>query len=344
MTPSRLIRRAASAHVLHRVRRPGSVAALALALLLSACAGPPVTQQAFDAHQARFAVAQPHLQQMVARPDGGRLAVREFNPGQRGRSPTLVLMHGFPDNQHLYDALIPLLAQRHHVVSFDFLGWGGSDKPATAVYDVASQRADLDAVVAHLALQQVVPVLHDMSGPVGIDWVLDNPQRSRALVLLNTYYNASPALQAPPAIEVFASKGWLRDLRVWGAGRAAGVFQSGVQSQMSDFFADEAARAAWVPVLAHGAPAIRPAFFSATSVLWQEIAARDGRRAQMQQSPVPVLVAFGRHDPYLNPQVAQALADQFTGARVSLLDAGHYVQLDRPAELASLIDQLLAKP
>jgi haloalkane dehalogenase len=344
MTPSRTIRRAASAHVLRHLRRPGSVAALALALLLSACAGPPVTQQAFDAHQARFTQAQPHLQQLVARPDGGRLAVREFNPGQRGRTPTLVLMHGFPDNQHLYDALIPLLAQRHHVVSFDFLGWGGSDKPARTVYDVASQRADLDAVVAHLALQQVVPVLHDMSGPVGIDWVLDNPQRNRALVLLNTYYNASPALQAPPAIEAFASKGWLRDLRVWGAGRAAGVFQSGVQSQMSDFFADEAARAAWVPVLAHGAPAIRPAFFSATSVLWQEIAAREGRRLQMQQSPVPVLVAFGRHDPYLNPQVAQALADQFARAGVSLLDAGHYVQLDRPAELAALIDQLLATP
>lgn len=344
MTPSRPIRHAASAHVPQRRRRPGSAAALALALLLSACAGPPVTQQAFDAHQARFAQAQPHLQQRVARPDGSQLAVREFNPGQRGRTPTLVLMHGFPDNQHLYDALIPLLAQRHHVVSFDFLGWGGSDKPPTAVYDVASQRADLDAVVAHFALQQVVPVLHDMSGPVGIDWVLDNPQRSRALVLLNTYYNASPALQAPPAIEVFASKGWLRDLRVWGASRAGDVFQSGVQSQMSDFFADEAARAAWVPVLAHGAPAIRPAFFSATSVLWQEIAARDGRRAQMQQSPVPVLVAFGRHDPYLNPHVARALADQFARAQIRLLDAGHYVQLDRPAELAALIDQLLATP
>jgi pimeloyl-ACP methyl ester carboxylesterase len=320
------------------------VAALVLALLLSACASPAVTQAAFDAHQSRFSAAQPHVQHRVGRPDGGQLAVREFNPGLRGRSPTLVLMHGFPDNQHLYDALIPLLARSHHVLSFDFLGWGASDKPATALYDVASQRTDLDAVTAHFGLQQVVPVLHDMSGPVGIDWVLDNPQRSRALVLLNTYYNPSPTLQAPPAIEVFASKGWLRDLRVWGAGRAAGVFQSGVESQMSAFFADDAARATWVPVLAHGAPAIRPAFFSATSVLWREIQARAGRSAQMRQSPVPVLVAFGQHDPYLNPKVAQALADQFARARVELLDAGHYVQLDRPAELAAAIERMLAAP
>lgn len=349
MHTTRTIQRTPKAHDSQPVRQPGwrrtaSLATVALALLLGACAGPPVTQAAFDAHQARFTETQAHVQHSVSRADGGKLAVREFNPGLRGRTPTLVLMHGFPDNQHLYDALIPLLAQNRHVVSFDFLGWGASDKPATALYDVASQRADLDAVVAHFSVQQVVPVVHDMSGQVGIDWVLDNPQRTRALVLLNTYYNASPTLQAPPAIEVFASKGWLRDLRVWGASRAAGVFQAGVQSQMSDFFADDAARAAWVPVLAHGAPAIRPAFFSATSVLWQEIQARDGRGAQLRQSPVPVLVAFGQRDPYLNPQVAQALADQFAQARVELLDAGHYVQLDRPAELAGAIDRLLAKP
>lgn len=322
-------------------RWPGRLALLAAVLLVAACSATPVTQAAFDAHQARFSEAQPHMQHRVPRPGGGQIAVREFNPALRGQAPSLVLMHGFPDNQHLYDALIPLLARRHHVVSFDFLGWGASDKPAGAVYDVASQRADLDAVVAHLALQQVVPVAHDLSGQVGIDWVLDHPQRSRALVLLNTYYASSPTLRAPPAIATFAATGWWRDLRVWGAGRAAGVFQSGVESQMAEFFADDAARARWVPVLAHGAPAIRPAFFSATSVLWQEIDARAGRVQQMRQSTVPVLVAFGQHDPYLNPGVARALASQFGNARLRLLEAGHYVQLDRPAEVAAAIDALL---
>ena len=333
-----------------RTGRPRRVlAGLALsALLLStaACTGLPATQAAFDAHQTAFtqAQAQPHLQHTVTRADGGRLAAREFNAGQRGQGATLVLMHGFPDNQHLYDALIPLLARHHHVVSFDFLGWGASEKPPAALYDVASQRADLDAVVAHFGLQQVVPVVHDMSGPVGIDWVLDNPQRSRALVLLNTYYHQTPTLQAPPAIATFASTGWFRDLRVWGASRAAGVFQSGVQSQMSEFFSDDAARERWVPVLAHGAPAIRPAFFSATSQLWQEIDARAARLPQMKQSPVPVLVLFGKSDPYLNPGVAQALAGQFGQARLQLVDAGHYVQLDRPAELATAIQSLLGTP
>jgi pimeloyl-ACP methyl ester carboxylesterase len=37
-----------------------------------------------------------------------------------------VLLHGFPDDLHLYDRLVPELAGRR-VVSFDFLGWGASE-------------------------------------------------------------------------------------------------------------------------------------------------------------------------------------------------------------------------
>src|SRR5689334_22552558 len=47
---------------------------------------------------------------------------------QAGAGPTIVLMHGYPDNHHLYDRLVPHLRGRH-VVVFDFLGWGESDKP-----------------------------------------------------------------------------------------------------------------------------------------------------------------------------------------------------------------------
>jgi len=48
-----------------------------------------------------------------------RLYAREY-PGE---GPAIVLMHGFPDNLHLYDRLVPHLSGRR-VVAFDFLGWG----------------------------------------------------------------------------------------------------------------------------------------------------------------------------------------------------------------------------
>jgi pimeloyl-ACP methyl ester carboxylesterase len=105
-----------------------------------------------------------------------------------GEGPTMVLMHGFPDNVHLYDRLVPLLSPSRRVVTFDFLGWGNSDKPASYPYTAANQVGDLDAVIEQLKLDQVVLVAHDASGPPAIDWALGHPDRVAALVLLNTYY------------------------------------------------------------------------------------------------------------------------------------------------------------
>ena len=87
-------------------------------------------------------------------------------------------MHGFPDDQHLYDRTLPFLAG-HRVVTFDFLGWGESDKPAGYPYTAHNQTADLDSVITQLGLDEVVLVAHDASGPPAIDWALAHPSGSR---------------------------------------------------------------------------------------------------------------------------------------------------------------------
>ena len=42
----------------------------------------------------------------------------------QGSERAIILMHGFPDNLHLYDRAVPLLAEGRRVVMFGFLGWG----------------------------------------------------------------------------------------------------------------------------------------------------------------------------------------------------------------------------
>jgi haloalkane dehalogenase len=106
-----------------------------------------------------------------------------------GSGVPVVLMHGFPDNTHLYDRLLPYLIGRRPVVCFDFLGWGRSDKPPGYLYTAANQVGDLDAVIGavdeHLGAGERVLVAHDASGPPAIDWALGNPGRVSTLVLLN---------------------------------------------------------------------------------------------------------------------------------------------------------------
>jgi len=64
-----------------------------------------------------------------------------------GDAPAIVLMHGFPDDKHLYDRLLAHLLGHRRVVTFDFLGWGESDKPSGYPYTATHQTGDLDARV-----------------------------------------------------------------------------------------------------------------------------------------------------------------------------------------------------
>ena len=139
-------------------------------------------------------------QETLVQRDQHRIYVRDHP----GAEPTIVVMHGFPDNLHLYDRLLPHLSPPRRVVAFDFLGWGNSDKPPGYPYTTDNQVGDLDAIITQLKLGPVVLVAHDASGPPAIDWALAHPERVEGLVLLNTYYCEMPTLRPPEAIWLFS--------------------------------------------------------------------------------------------------------------------------------------------
>src|SRR5271170_8267799 len=120
----------------------------------------------------------------ISRGDG-RLYAQDYP----GAGPAFVLMHGFPDNLHIYDELIPhLTASGRRVVTFDFLGFGASDKPSGAAYSFKQQMGDLEAVVEGLGLEKIVPVAHDSSGIASINYTLAHPEGVDSVIMLNSAY------------------------------------------------------------------------------------------------------------------------------------------------------------
>lgn len=314
--------------------------ALSAAIILSACASAPSTQPIYDAHVAKFNTSYPNVERNLKRKDGHSINAREFGLANKGFKPSIVMLHGFPDNQHLYDLLVAQLASNNHVVTFDFLGWGKSEKPANHAYNVASQRLDLETVVGALNLTNINLVLHDLSGQSGIDWALDNEAKTSTLTLLNTYYSSMSTLVAPEAIEFYASKSILRDVAVWGATKVEARFQGGVNDQISKFFSNAAVRDQFVPIITNSAGSIRPAFFSATSYLWAEVEARNKVLPRLKAFGKPVHVIFGADDPYLNPGVAKEFQSLFKAASLQLIPkAGHYVQLDNASAVAQAMEK-----
>lgn len=113
-----------------------------------------------------------YTEHRIAR-DRGSVYVRDFP----GSGPAFVLLHGFPDNAHIYDDLIPhLVAAGRRVVALDFLGFGASDKPEGAQYSFVQQLGDVEAVADALKLETVIPVGHDAGGPAAVNFALKHPR------------------------------------------------------------------------------------------------------------------------------------------------------------------------
>jgi haloalkane dehalogenase len=249
----------------------------------------------------------------------------------------LMLLHGFPDNLHLYDRLVPYLRPQRQVVTFDFLGWGASDKPAGYPYTAANQTGDLDAVVDQLGLDRMVLVAHDASGPPAIDWALAHPERTAALVLLNTYYHWTPRLRRPPAIALYSTP-VLRTLARSVVRIAPALDRRLYAWQVGRFIRDDDVRRELVPAFYEWFRPARPAFWRLNDDLLGTVWSRRRMVPQLRRFTRPVRIVFGAADPYLNADVARRFHALFPRSELFLLPtARHYVQVDEPEQVARLI-------
>lgn len=95
--------------------------------------------------------------------------------------PTVVLLHGWPDSHHMWDGVVPLLADRFHVVTVDNRGHGRSSNPKS-YRDFALQELadDYLAVFDAVSPDQPVHVLaHDWGSVAMWELACDNEAQCR---------------------------------------------------------------------------------------------------------------------------------------------------------------------
>jgi haloalkane dehalogenase len=254
-----------------------------------------------------------------------------------GEGPAVMLLHGFPDNLHLYDKVYPLLAGKRRVIAFDFLGWGTSDKPLPGEfeYTMAANQAQIKAVLTALNPGPVTLVLHDASGIPGLDLAIDEPAFVNRVVLLNTFYGLGPTQTPPTAINIYANPALQAVENALNNDPAA--FEAIYRYQIG-LFLSGADKKEDVNRLWSQFPETLPAFTALNDVLFSEVAAHTRGFARLGSLQMPVLIVFGALDVNLTVGVAKDLAARIPGSDLVIVDtANHFIQLDAPDVVAEQI-------
>lgn len=269
-----------------------------------------------------------------------RLAVREY--GQPA-APTVLLVHGYPDNQSVWDAVVTRLAGRFHVVTYDVRGAGASTVPrGAASYRLARLAADLLAVAD--ATSQHAPVHlvgHDWGSTQAWELVTDPSATGRI---------ASFTTISGPCLEHFQHqmRQWLRHRRDWPrAGRQLarswyiGVFLLPSLAELgwrSGLFGWSLVRSERLPV--------RPSPADGVHGLALYRANMRGRPGppRNRRTELPVQVVVPAWDRYIGPDLLADLERWAPRLIRRDLDAGHWVQHSHPDLLARWITEFAGLP
>jgi pimeloyl-ACP methyl ester carboxylesterase len=91
-----------------------------------------------------------------------------FTRDRAGQDAPLLLLHGYPSSSYDWRHVCELLAHRR-ITSFDFLGFGLSDKPREHVYSLHAHADTVEAIAERYEAEPVVLVAHDMGTSVATE-------------------------------------------------------------------------------------------------------------------------------------------------------------------------------
>lgn len=103
-----------------------------------------------------------------------------------GSGEPVVMLHGNPTWSFFFRRLITDVSQTHRAIAPDHIGCGLSDKPREYDYTLRTHVANFAALMDHLELTDVTLVMHDWGGAIGCAWAVENPDRVKRIVVMNT--------------------------------------------------------------------------------------------------------------------------------------------------------------
>ncbi len=246
----------------------------------------------------------------------------------------VLLLHGEPSWSYLYRKMIPPLAAAGlRAVAPDLIGFGKSDKPAAkSDYSYAGHVAWLRSFITALDLRGIALFCQDWGSLIGLRVAAENPERFARIVLGNGGMPTGDE-EFPRAFLIW------RAFARWSPWFPIGrIVQAGTVSELSS--AEMAAYDAPFPTARYKAGA--RAFPTLVPTEPDNVASDANRRAweSLSRFDKPFLTTFSNRDPITRGGERPFLA-RVPGAQgqphVKIDNAGHFLQEDKPDELAEIL-------
>ena len=114
----------------------------------------------------------------------------------------VICLHGYTDSWKSFELVLPYLSETLHTFALSQRGHGNSDRPSEG-YDPRDFAADVAFFIDQMNLGPSIIVGHSMGGTVAQRFVLDYPQKTKALVLIcsfSTFANNQGVIELQGAV------------------------------------------------------------------------------------------------------------------------------------------------
>ncbi|MDN3936711.1 alpha/beta fold hydrolase [Arthrobacter sp. YD4] len=280
----------------------------------------------------------PPVRRREVRQSAAGLAVFEYGREPGPGVPSLLLIHGYPDDHQVFLPVIAELAGTHHMIAYDTRNAGESRVAAdggTADYSLAALVDDAFAVLSAVGVGNVHLVGHDWGSIQG--WAVVRDPRATGAITRYTSISG-------PDMGHFSR--WInariRRPREWG--KLGGQLLR--SWYLLAFQLPVLPEAAWRLVLTRRfeQAANRPLGDNPVrglalyrSNLFGRGARTDRPQGASRRVNIPVQVVVPLRDAYLSPHLTEDLEGWIDDLTVVRVDGGHWWPASRPAEFARLL-------